>query len=186
MNEYVRHLIVSSCSSQPSTNGSNGRAAVTQLPKPVQPPAGPAYSVAAGGHHNNNSNSTQLPTSLSPQQTMHNSSNSLVNHTGALLSPSESMLASSNQVIPPGSPLQNGPINLMSPLSKQQQQQMSGLLSMTSSLSIQKPPVNVYPNTEQTQHLPNTTSSLSQSSNNSSFLDEAIFSGIVFCLQFIF
>lgn len=106
----------------------------------------------------------------------------MVNHTGILLSPSESTLPSSNQVMTPGSPLQNGPVNLMSPLSKQQQQQqMSGLLSMTSSLSIQKPPVNVYTNMEQTQHLPNTTTSLSQSSNNSSFLDEVVFSGSSFC-----
>ena len=101
----------------------------------------------------------------------------MVNHVGGLLSPSsEATTASSSQIMTPGSPLQNGPINLMSPLSKQQQQ-MSGLLSMASSLSIQKPAVNVY----EQQHMPNTTSSLSQSSTNSSFLDEAIFSGKLFC-----
>ena len=157
---------------------------VAQLPKAVQPPPGPAYSVAAGGHHNNSS--TQVPASMSPptQQThtshssSSSSSNSMVNHIGGLLSPSsEATAVSSGQVMTPGSPLQNGPINLMSPLSKQQQQ-MSGLLSMASSLSIQKPPINVY---DQSQHIPNTTSSLSQSSTNSSFLDEAIFSGTPFC-----
>ena len=163
---------------------------VAQLPKAVQPPSGPAYSVAAGGHHNNN-NSTQVPASMSPpaQQTHTSSSsssssnNSMINHIGGLLSPSSEVTAvSSGQVMAPGSPLQNGPINLMSPLSKQQQQ-MSGLLSMASSLSIQKPPINVF---DQPQHIPNTTSSLSQSSTNSSFLDEAIFSGIACCLVEIF
>ena len=110
----------------------------------------------------------------------------MVNHIGGLLSPSsEGTAASSSQVMTQGSPLQNGPISLMSPLSKQQQQ-MSGLLSMTSSLSIQKPAVNVY---EQTQHIPNTTSSLSQSSTNSSFLDEAIFSGMflyICCITLVY
>ena len=152
----------------------------------MQPPAGPAYSVAAGSHYGN---SAQLPASMSPpaQQQAHNSnsssgSNSMVNHIGALLSPSsESTTALASQVImSSGSPLQNGPINLMSPLSKQQQ--MSGLLSMTSSMSLQqKAPVNVYTNMEQATHLPNTTS-LSQSSTNSSFLDEAIFSGTLIIL----
>lgn len=148
---------------------------MAQLPKLVQPPAGPAYSVAAGGHHNNNN--TQLPSTMSPTQAHSSSSNSssMVNHIGGLLSPSsESVAPLSSQMMTPGSPLQNGPVNLMSPLSKQQQQ-MSGLLSMTSSLSIQKPPY--------TEHLPNTTSSLSQSSTNSSFLDEAIFSGIVIYVE---
>ena len=123
-----------------------------------------------------------------PSQQSHNgssgSSNSMVNHIGALMSPSsESTVPSSSQIMTVGLPLQNGPVSLMSPLSKQQQ--MSGLLSMTSSLSIQKPPVNSYANTEQAQHLPNTTSSLSQSSTNSSYLDEAIFSGILTGLQHV-
>ena len=184
VNTYVNLSSLLCHSGQPSTNGSTSRAAVAQLPKPVQPPAGPAYSVAAGGHHSNNS--AQVPSSMSPQSqqahtsnnSSNSSSNSMVNHIGGLLSPSsEATAPSSSQTMSQGSPLQNGPVSLMSPLSKQQQQQqMSGLLSMTSSLSIQKPTVNLY---EQAQHIPNTTSSLSQSSTNSSFMDEAIFSGIV-------
>ena len=192
MKTYFNLLSLLYHSGQPSTNGSTSRAAVAQLPKPVQPPAGPAYSVAAGGHHNNNS--AQVPTPMSPQsQQAHtsnnsssSSSNSMVNHIGGLLSPSsEAIVPSSSQVMSQGSPLQNGPVSLMSPLSKQQQQ-MSGLLSMTSSLSIQKPAVNMYGNIEPTQHVPNTTSSLSQSSTTSSFMDEAIFSGILELLFRVF
>jgi len=147
-------------SSQPSTNGSTGRPTVVQLPKAALPPAGPAYSVAAGGHHNN----TPAPASLSPPS--QSLSNSMVNHTGGILSPSET---TSMPTVPSGMPLQNGPVSLLSPLSKQQHQ-MSGLLPMTSPLSNQKSPSD--------QQLPNSTVSLSQSSTNSSFLDEAVFTGL--------
>ncbi|XP_065899735.1 CCR4-NOT transcription complex subunit 3-like [Dysidea avara] len=145
-------------SSQPSTNGSTGKPTIVQLPKAALPPAGPAYSVAAGGHHNN----TPAPASLSPpsQQSL---SNSMVNHTGGILSPSET---TSMPTVPSGMPLQNGPVSLLSPLSKQQHQ-ISGLLPMTSPLSNQKPPSD--------QQLPNSTVSSSQSSTNSSFLDETVF-----------
>jgi len=90
----------------------------------------------------------------------------MLNHTGGILSPSET---TSMPTVPSGIPLQNGPVSLLSPLSKQQHQ-ISGLLPMTSPLSNQKSPSD--------QQLPNSTVSLSQSSTNSSFLDEAIFTGL--------
>ena len=159
--QYCFKIVICSLhSSQPSTNGSTGKPTIVQLPKAALPPAGPAYSVAAGGHHNN----TPAPASLSPpsQQSL---SNSMVNHTGGILSPSET---TSMPTVPSGMPLQNGPVSLLSPLSKQQHQ-ISGLLPMTSPLSNQKPPSD--------QQLPNSTVSSSQSSTNSSFLDETVFTG---------
>jgi len=85
----------------------------------------------------------------------------MVNHTAGILSPSE---ATSMPTVPSGMPLQNGPVSLLSPMSKQHQ--MSGLLPVTSPL---KPPSD--------QQLPNSTVSLSQSSTSSSFLEETVFTG---------